>query len=143
MGITANGLPYPNPSDPVSGGADAIRALAEALDVVGGDTGWVNISVAPGFAAQGSPGPQVRRLGIVVYSRGGWQGTGLSANGTSTVGTLPVGFRPVVAAHIIRAGTTVGGASAGMFVNTNGSIEIRVGPTVTGYYFLSTSWLTT
>jgi len=32
MGITANGLPYPVPTDPIADGADAIRALAEALD---------------------------------------------------------------------------------------------------------------
>lgn len=31
-GTTGAGLPYPDPSDPVAGGADAIRALAEALD---------------------------------------------------------------------------------------------------------------
>lgn len=34
-GTTSSGLPYPDPSDPVAGGADAIRALAEALDPTG------------------------------------------------------------------------------------------------------------
>lgn len=32
MGTTAQGLPYPEPTDPVAAGADAIRALAEAID---------------------------------------------------------------------------------------------------------------
>lgn len=31
-GVTDGGLPYPDPTDPISEGADAIRALAEALD---------------------------------------------------------------------------------------------------------------
>lgn len=31
MGKTTNGLPYPEPTDQVSAGADAIRALAETL----------------------------------------------------------------------------------------------------------------
>lgn len=31
--VTAGGLPYPVPTDPVAAGADAIRALAEAVDV--------------------------------------------------------------------------------------------------------------
>lgn len=31
-GATTNGLPYPSPTDPLYQGADAIRALAEALD---------------------------------------------------------------------------------------------------------------
>jgi len=32
MGTTPTGLPYPEPTDPVAGGAAAIRALAEALE---------------------------------------------------------------------------------------------------------------
>ena len=32
MGVTAGGLPYPEPTEPVAGGAAAIKALAEALD---------------------------------------------------------------------------------------------------------------
>jgi hypothetical protein len=32
MATTAGGLPYPVPTDPVAQGADAIRALAEAID---------------------------------------------------------------------------------------------------------------
>lgn len=35
LGPTPGGLPYPDPSAPVSGGADAIRALALALDPAG------------------------------------------------------------------------------------------------------------
>jgi hypothetical protein len=31
-GVTLAGLPYPSPTDPIAQGADAIRALAEALD---------------------------------------------------------------------------------------------------------------
>jgi len=34
MGTTAKGLPYPEPTDPVAAGAGAIRALAEAVDVL-------------------------------------------------------------------------------------------------------------
>lgn len=32
MGTTAGGLPYPEPTDPVAAGADAIKALAVAVD---------------------------------------------------------------------------------------------------------------
>jgi len=32
MGTTPNGLPYPEPTDPVAQGAAAIKALAEAVD---------------------------------------------------------------------------------------------------------------
>jgi hypothetical protein len=32
MGTTAGGLPYPEPTDPIAEGADAIKALAEAIE---------------------------------------------------------------------------------------------------------------
>ena len=31
MGTTSKGLPYPEPTDPVAAGADAIKALAQAI----------------------------------------------------------------------------------------------------------------
>jgi hypothetical protein len=34
MGVTAKGLPYPESSDPVYQGADAIKALAQKLDAM-------------------------------------------------------------------------------------------------------------
>ena len=37
MGTTPSGLPYPEPTDPVAEGADAIRALAEAIELKVGD----------------------------------------------------------------------------------------------------------
>jgi hypothetical protein len=36
MGTTVNGLPYPEPSDPIAAGAAAIRSLAEKLQITGG-----------------------------------------------------------------------------------------------------------
>ena len=36
MGTTPNGLPYPEPTAPVAGGADAIKALAQALRIATG-----------------------------------------------------------------------------------------------------------
>jgi hypothetical protein len=33
MGLTTNGLPYPEPADPVAAGADNIKALANAVDI--------------------------------------------------------------------------------------------------------------
>ena len=49
---TPNGFPYPAPTDPVSQGADAIRALAEALDPRAPiqAMGFINISVTTSSA---------------------------------------------------------------------------------------------
>lgn len=35
LGNTPNGMPFPHPSDPISDGADAIKALADAVRIVG------------------------------------------------------------------------------------------------------------
>lgn len=44
-GVTPTGLPYPAPTDPLSEGADAIRALAEAVDVMTFDASRVTSGV--------------------------------------------------------------------------------------------------
>jgi len=47
-GVTAGGLPYPYPLDPVAEGADAIRALAEAIPVMAAGSATSGTVVAPG-----------------------------------------------------------------------------------------------
>ena len=47
MGVTPNGLPYPEDSDPVAEGAQAIEALARALRIAAG-----NAYVNPGPSSQ-------------------------------------------------------------------------------------------
>lgn len=44
--VTLGGLPYPSPTDPIAEGADAIRALAEAVDDVGRIIGYLFAPVA-------------------------------------------------------------------------------------------------
>lgn len=41
MGTTTGGLPYPEPTDPIADGADAIRDLAEAVDLGFGSNRFV------------------------------------------------------------------------------------------------------
>jgi hypothetical protein len=107
------------------------------------DTGWVDIAVQSGFGAQGNgEQPQVRRIGSVVYARGGWSGTGIVAANTSytQVGVIPEGFRPVVN-RPMRAGTNAGAVEASIIALANGNVDIRTGATLSPYYFLpSPSW---
>ena len=39
MGTTRRGFPYPEPSDPIAAGADAIKALAQQVDLITYDPG--------------------------------------------------------------------------------------------------------
>lgn len=105
------------------------------LGAVGPDSGWVDITVNSGFAAQSSgERPSVRLRNGIVYVRGGWSNTGISAiNSSYTVGTIPAGYRPVV--NVIgRAGVASGAASANLLFGAAGDVIIRTGPNLTSYY---------
>lgn len=89
-GVTASGLPYPDPTDPISEGADAIRALAEAIGA--NDHPWTNVTPASGWTTgTGTAAFAVMRQGGIVFQRGGFNGGTLG----QTAGTLPVWARPV------------------------------------------------
>lgn len=107
------------------------------------DTGWVNVTIASGFAGLGGvEAPAVRRIGKQVFMRGGWSNTGIVLNSSNTVGTLPSSqFWPVVNS-ISRTGTSVGAAAAsGFVVASNGSVQIRTNGTGSTYYSFSPTWL--
>ncbi len=117
------GLPYPSPSDPVSGGADAIRALAEALDPA-----WTNLTLASGWAAEA--GFTTLRYRVVAKMLQ-VQGTKLARSGSTlainagavyVVGTFPV--KPALSS--VAAGGSLGVAgtlgSAGIYVDNNGQL---------------------
>lgn len=101
------------------------------------DTGWVDVTVNSGFEAQTNK-PQVRRIGSVVYARGGVTATGLSASAShGSVMMIPDGFRPSDQTNIFSMGTSSGNAAGIAFVNTTGAVDIRTSATLSSYYFLS------
>ena len=83
-GHTLQGFPYPDPTDPLAEGADAIKALAQAVDglVALGQT------MIGGYTA----GKPVRRLT-------GWTAGTADANGLSHLG-LALNATAILAAHI-------------------------------------------
>lgn len=99
----------------------------------GGDTGWVPLIILPGFAAAVDEDPEVRRIGGVVYVRGIFSNTGLTANGTFTVAELPPGFAPPIN-YPLRAGTQSGAINGTIFFFATGDVQIRTGPTLGSYY---------
>lgn len=104
------------------------------------DTGWVNVTIAGGFAAAADH-PQVRRIGNVVYMQGGWLNTGISTTTNYTVGTVPVGFRPTVDLTF-AVGSSTAAALASGFVTAAGSVLLRTSGTLGGYYrYTGLSWL--
>lgn len=106
----------------------AWSAWSEPLE----DTGWVDVPIASGFGPDAGGKPQVRRIGKVVYTRGGWSNTGVTKVGDFTVGTAPAGFFPASGCMIPATGTP--GTSPGRFDwGASGNIRLRV-TTLSSYY---------
>jgi hypothetical protein len=126
---------------PANSGAPLTGIVDERVPVETADSGWVDVTVAPGFAAA-SPAeqPQVRLRNGIVYLRGVWAPTGLAANANHTVGTVPAGFRPPI--NVLWSPGTSATAALGVAgVLANGGVQIRTSATLGAWYSLSgVSW---
>ena len=120
MGISANGVPYPEPTDPVTQGAAAMKAIVDALDppwvAPAMGSGWVALSAYPA------------RYRIVGTNRLELSGTAYYAGGVpvlSTVMTLPRGSTADdTAPYAAGAQAPVTGLS-GTWTAANGYLDIR------------------
>lgn len=143
MGTTPNlAIPYIEPTDLLANYPTQDKAQADRLEVLLYDTGWVAVTISAGFAADAGGPPQVRRIGKIIYCRGGWNATGVGATGDFNVGTIPDGWRPTsVGVMCAIAGSA--GPSPGRFdFAVSGVIRMRV-TTAAGYYKLvGYSWTT-
>lgn len=97
------------------------------------DTQWKDVAIAPGHELSGQK-PQVRRIGKVIYFRGGVKP--LSGNFTTaalvTVGTAPAEFAPSYwqrSQSVISAGGNVGKHATAQ-ISAAGEIIIRLAPGV-------------
>lgn len=114
--------------------------LGNAIDAEHADTGWLNVPTAGGFTAMtGSEAPQVRLRHGVIYTRGGWTGAGMTANTVHTVvaaGGIPASCRPPASGSpvLTTSGSSAGSALASLHIFNDGSVQVRTGATVGGYY---------
>lgn len=108
------------------------------------DLPWTNVTVASGFAQLSSTErPQVRMVGGVVYGKGGWNTTGISAVSTQyTIGTMPAAF--VVPGGVRATAYTAFAAQNGTFlIDSAGQVILRTGASITSasYYLFGNSQL--
>ena len=131
MGTTATGLPYPEPTDPIAGGADAIRALAEAIDLRQWSENWISIAPATGWANTNAV-VQLTRDGRYCMARGTYDRSGAAVPaGAVTCATLPVGYRPQLWYRCVLATPTAGYYTARMQIDPAGLCTLSV-PTQLG-----------
>ncbi|TDE91591.1 hypothetical protein EXU48_15715 [Occultella glacieicola] len=136
MPSTPAGLPYPSGNDQPNVPYD-VQQLAEALDPMVNDTGWVPIDVYAGYETK-SGTPAVRRIGPVVYARGviGPTAGTMAASQTVYIGRVPVGFR-VAESLWFAAGTTAGQPAATLVQLSDGQIQARTPNLAVSYVGLS------
>lgn len=105
------------------------------------DTGWVSIATNIGFAPEDTNLPQVRKIGKVVYARGGWDNTGIAVSTTyAAIGVIPEDFRPAETV-LFAPGMSSGAAQATMRIEPNGNVALRTGPVGSSYYTTNGTWL--
>jgi hypothetical protein len=110
-------------------------ARLDSIESAMADSGWVTVTTRGGFTVQSTP--QVRKVGNLVYCRGGWSSAGLAINTNYTVADVPVGYAPPGDAYF-RATTASGVANGQIFVRAARNIDLRVGSNVGSYFLMST-----
>lgn len=130
-GVTSTrGYPYPDPTDPVAEGADAIRALAEAIGSL--DQPWTVVPPASGWqTGTGNSQFAIMRRDVVVFTRGTLH------SGTGTAATLPVWARPRATSTVVIPQAS-GGAST-ITINATGAVTFAGTPM--GLSSGQTSWM--
>lgn len=115
-GTTAGrGYPYPDPTDPIAEGADAIRALAEAIGAL--DQPWTVVAPASGWST-GSSSSQfaLMRRDLMIFTRGTLYG----GTAGSTAATVPTWARPRITVTVPVPNT--GGSASTMTINSAGVV---------------------
>lgn len=116
MGTTTRGLPYPEPSDDLRDGANAIKALAAALDPALLE--WHTVTATGGATIEWA------QIGAFTCVRVGGSGT-TNGNGNSAIaasGALPANVRPGINMWF---GGYISGGGGWVGINANGSVNIR------------------
>lgn len=101
----------------------------------GEDTGWLSITYANGYAAQGSL-PAVRRINGLVYTRGLVRPNPAGAFPASpvTIGSVPASCRPLANAWTYqRIDTASLTTSARLVVKDTGDLEVECSNTASGW----------
>ena len=133
-GFTPNlSIPYPVAADNISAypalakqQAEALEALAkqqaEAREALHYDSGWVDCPYRTGFTSATVGKLQARRIGLVVYLRGGANGS-FPVNIYTTVANIPAAILPPPA-EVYAASFGTSGKSCGIYITTAGEIQL-------------------
>lgn len=123
MATTPNGLPFPTGTD--NDVAYWLQQLAESLDSLNIDTGWLPLTPASGVTAYAQRPPMIRRIGDQVLCVGGFSGVATANNTAVTTipATSPAGvpLRPPATAVFLAVANSAQASGGRSFVLSDGS----------------------
>ena len=110
-----------------------------AWKTIYGSTSWTNITVnTPTYAASGSV-PQYRIIGDIVYLRGAFASTGMTAGSAATCGQLPAAAYP--AQTTVYPGSTSQGAASVNKISITSAGALSITPEIaTGSHYINFSY---
>ena len=115
-------IPYPLAADSVASYPALAKQQAEALEALHYDSGWVDCPYRPGFTSATVGKLQARRIGLVVYLRGGANGS-FPVNIYTPVANIPAAILPPPA-EVYAASFGTSGKSCGIYITTAGEIQL-------------------
>ena len=122
-GFTPNlSIPYPVAADKISNYPALSKQQAEALEALHYDSGWVDCPYRTGFTSATVGKLQARRIGLVVYLRGGANGS-FPVNIYTPVANIPAAILPPPA-EVYAASFGTSGKSCGIYITTAGEIQL-------------------
>src|SRR5699024_1885772 len=106
------------------------------LEETAQDSGWQDVEVLPGYQAQPSQSPQVRRLGNSICFRGGISNLGIGPNAVHRVMKIPAGYRGDRWQYGLGVSSSVD-ATYALVVEGDGTVQVKTGNKVGAYYLLN------
>lgn len=104
-------------------------------------TPWMDCEVLPGYAANQSKPPQVKRDGNRVIMQRGVNNTGLSGSGSFNILRVPSRFTPLETKYMTISGSSA--TNSGMVViGPDGTTQLRTGGSVSPYYLFDSAFWT-
>lgn len=138
MPSTPGGIEYPDGTD-VPDVPFWLQKMAEAVDVVAGDTGWIDVEFQTGYQSWTGEPVQVRRVGKTVQMRGLVRGTGTSAPnlpaGNTFMFSVPEGFAPASTIYTDVTGSSISTSQGRLILSASGTASFSTRGTANSQYW--------
>jgi hypothetical protein len=138
-------LPYPASTGVPPNVPLHLQQLAEALDALVQDSGWIDVAFSAGYMSWPSEPVKIRRVGRVVQMIGLVRNTAGTTLPTAQTGmfSIPIGFRPAQTIFADVTGSSVSATPGRMTMTTGGTTSFASkGTSTSTYWSCHQTWIT-